>query len=462
MAGERQEQHPRQPQLPDLHLRLRSELSRIDEQLRALLDAMDRMQGLLDAVVAITREVELTAVLRRIVTTAMELVGARYGALGVLNESGEHLEDFITAGLSEQERAELDDTDLPRGLGVLGHLISHPEPLRIDDIPAHRSSAGFPPRHPHMRTLLGVAISVRGAIYGDLYLAERRDGQPFDIHDQNVVTALASAAGIAIENVRLFEQVRLGAEQFQRLLLPALPDLRPFTAAAVYRPAAEPSRLGGDWYDAIPLPGDVVAVVIGDVVGHDLEAAAAMASTRNMLRALLFERGSTPGAVLARLDRTLQAITTNPVTTTALARIEPEGPGWRIHWSTAGHVPPLLLTPEGRAEYLSAEPGLPLGVDLQEPRPDHSRFLSPGATLVFFTDGLIEHPAHCIDESMKELADLATVHAALPLDELVRALADQHPSDGHDDMAVLALRIPPARAEHPAQRSRGGFGGSGG
>ncbi|MFG2804264.1 PP2C family protein-serine/threonine phosphatase [Streptomyces massasporeus] len=433
-----------QPHLPDLHVRLRTELSRIDEQLRALLDAMDRMQGLLDAVVAISREVELPAVLHRIVTTAMDLVGARYGALGVLNDTGEHLEEFITAGLSARERADLAETGLPTGRGVLGHLISHPEPLRIGDIPAHASSVGFPPGHPHMRTLLGVAISVRNEIYGDLYLSERRDGQPFDVQDENVVVALASAAGIAIENVRLFEQVRLGAEQFQRLLLPTLPDLRPFTAAAVYRPAAEPSRLGGDWYDAIPLPDDVVAVVIGDVAGHDLHAAAAMASVRNMLRALLFDRDSSPGAVLTRLDRTLQAVTPNPVTTTALARIEPEGPGWRLRWSTAGHVPPLLITPERRVEVLTGEPGLPLGVDPEELRPDHSRFLPPGTTLVFYTDGLIEHPAQPIDRSLGELADLAAVNAALPLRDLVDALADHHPSDGHDDMAILALRTPPA------------------
>lgn len=443
MAAERQDPFAGR-HLPGLQVRLRTELDRIDEQLRALLDAMDRMQGLLDAVVSISREVELPAVLHRIVTTAMDLVGARYGALGVLNETGEHLEEFITAGLSERERADLSETGLPTGRGVLGHLISHPEPLRLGDIPAHASSVGFPPGHPHMRTLLGVAISVRGEIYGDLYLSERRDGQPFDVHDENVVTALASAAGIAIENVRLFEQVRLGAEQFQRLLLPALPDLRPFTAAAVYRPAAEPSKLGGDWYDAIPLPGDVVAVVIGDVVGHDLHAAAAMASTRNMLRALLFDGGSSPGAVLTRLDRTLQAITPNPVTTTALARIEPEGPGWRLRWSTAGHVPPVLITPDRRVEILTAEPGLPLGVDPEEPRPDHSRFLPPGTTVLFFTDGLIEHPAHPIDESLGELADLAAVHAALPLRDFVRALADHHPSDGHDDLAILALRTPPA------------------
>ncbi|WP_406441623.1 SpoIIE family protein phosphatase [Streptomyces sp. NBC_00631] len=442
MSGIGEGEHEREPHLPGLHLRLRDELGRIDEQLRALLTAMDRLQGLLDAVVAISREVELPSVLHRIVTTAMELVGARYGALGVLDESGDSLAQFISAGLSEQEHAALAETGFPRGLGVLGHLIRHPEPLRVDHIQTHPASAGFPPGHPRLRTLLGVAISVRGQVYGDLYLSDRRDGRPFDAYDESVVVALAGAAGIAIENVRLFERVRLGAEQFQRLLLPKLPDLRPFTAAAVYRPAAEPSRLGGDWYDAIPLPGDVVAVVIGDVVGHDLRAAAAMASIRNMLRALLFEGGGTPGAVLAQLDRTLQAITENPVTTTTLARIEPDGPGWQLRWSSAGHVPPLLIAPGRRAEYLLVEPGLPLGVDSEQPRPDHSRFVPPGATLVFFTDGLIERPDRPIDASLDELTCLATAYADLPLQEFVQALADHHPSDGHDDMAVLALRTP--------------------
>ncbi|OIK27481.1 hypothetical protein VT52_011880 [Streptomyces malaysiense] len=416
----------------------------MDEQMRSLLEAMDRLQGLLDAVVAITRENELPSVLYRIVTTAMDLVGARYGALGVLTPSGDELDQFITAGLTEEERAALIGTDFPHGRGVLGQLIHHPEPLRVDDIAAHPSSVGFPPNHPHMGTLLGVAISVRGEIYGDLYLSERQDGQPFDADDESVVTALAGAAGIAIENVRLFERVREGAEQFQRLLLPTLPDLHPFTAAAVYRPAAEPSQLGGDWYDAIPLPGDVVAIVIGDVVGHDLPAAAAMASTRNMLRALLFDRGNAPGAILTQLDHTLQAITENPITTITLARIEPDEAGWRLSWSTAGHLPHLLIAPGRPAEYLFAEPGLPLGVDPGLPRPDHSCSVPPGATVVFFTDGLVEHPDRPIDQSLAELIELAVEYASLPLDDFVQALADHHPSDGHDDMAVLALRTPPA------------------
>ncbi|TLQ47698.1 PP2C family protein-serine/threonine phosphatase [Streptomyces marianii] len=420
------------------------ELGRIAAQFQELAWAKDRIEGLLDAVLAISREVELPAVLRRIVTTAMDLVGARYGALGVLHESGGYLEQFITAGLSEQERAELAGVDFPRGRGVLGHLIRHPQPLRADDIASHPSSVGFPPGHPHLRTLLGVAISVRGEIYGDLYLSERRDGRPFDAHDENIVVALASAAGIAIESARLFEQLRARAEQFQRLLLPRLSDLSPFDAAAVYRPATEPNSVGGDWYDAIMLPDDAVAVVIGDVVGHDLHAAAAMAQTRNMLRALLFDRRTPPSAVLAQLDLTLQAITDNPVTTTSLARIEPDGPAWRLHWSSAGHLPPLLVTPDGQARYLYADPGVPLGVDTSLPRPDHTRPVPPGATVVFFTDGLVEHPDHPIDRSLQDLAELAVTHAALPLEEYVMTLADNHPSDGHDDIALLALRTPAA------------------
>ncbi|GHH01122.1 PP2C family protein-serine/threonine phosphatase [Streptomyces lanatus] len=428
--------------IPDPTLRLDDQLEEIAAQLRELATAKDRLQGLLEAVLAISREMDLPAVLHRIVTTAMDLVGARYGALGVLNESGEELAQFITAGLTEPERADLAGIDFPHGRGVLGHLIHHPEPLRVDEIPSHPASVGFPPGHPHIRTLLGVAISVRGTIYGDLYLSERHDGRPFDHDDEDIVIALAGAAGIAIENVRLFEQVRDSAEHFQRLLLPTLPDLRPFTAAAVYRPALTPAHLGGDWYDALWLPDNACAVVIGDVVGHDIRAAAAMAQTRNMLRALLFDRFTPPSSVLTQLDRTLNAITDLPVTTACLARIEPAEDGWTLHWSSAGHPPPLLVTPDRHTEYLHGEPGLPLAVDITQYRPDHTRPVPAGATVLFFTDGLVEHRDHSIDQGLAELAELAAEQARLPLDDFVRYLADHRPSDGHDDLALLALRTP--------------------
>ncbi|MFK0252712.1 PP2C family protein-serine/threonine phosphatase [Streptomyces sp. NPDC090445] len=439
---EEQSKHPRPRRGRGLNHRLEAELERIDEQLRQSARSKDQLQGLLDAVLAITQELELPEVLHRIVTTAMGLVGARYGALGVLHESGEHLDQFITAGLSESERADLAGIDFPRGRGVLGHLIRHPEPMRVEDIPSHPSSVGFPPGHPHMRTLLGAAVRVRGTIYGDLYLSERYDGRPFDRADEEIVVALAGMVGIAIENARLFGQIRAGAERFQRLLLPTLPDLHPFASAAIYRPASEPDHIGGDWYDAIMLPDGVCVAVIGDVVGHDLRAAAAMAQTRSMLRALLYDLRTPPSGILAKLDRTLEATTDNPVTTACLARIQYEGPGWTMHWSTAGHLPPLLMTSDGHAEYLRAEPGVPLGVSTEQHRPDHFCSVPAGATMVFFTDGLIEHRARPVDECLDALAELATAHAALPLEDFVRTLADRHPSDGRDDLAILALRTP--------------------
>ncbi|MGW0210221.1 PP2C family protein-serine/threonine phosphatase [Streptomyces sp. NPDC003233] len=442
------------PRTPDPALPGNTELDRIAEQLRALAQAQGRLQSLLDtvlaihqeAVLAINRQVELPAVLHRIlhriVTTAIDLVGARYGALGVLHESGQYLQEFITAGLSATERVDLAGVEFPRGRGVLGHLIGHPEPLRVDDIGSHPASVGLPSGHPHMRTLLGVAISVRGRIYGDLYLSERRDGRPFDRSDENIIVALAGTAGIVIENARQFAEIRHDAEHFQRLLLPTLPDLRPFTAAALYRPSGTPGLLGGDWYDAIWLPDKACAAIIGDVFGHDVFATAAMAQTRSMLRALLFDRRTPPSGILTQLDRTLQALTDLPVTTACVARIEPQHGAWRLHWSTAGHVPPLLITPDRQTHYLYTEPGLPLGVDLDQSRSDDTHPLPSGATVVFFTDGLIEHHAHPVDEGLNALAELAAAHATLPLQDFVQALVDHHPSDGHDDMAILALRIP--------------------
>ncbi|MDR6978479.1 serine phosphatase RsbU (regulator of sigma subunit) [Streptomyces sp. 3330] len=186
------------------------------------------------------------------------------------------------------------------------------------------------------------------------------------------------------------------------------------------------------------------AAVIGNVVGHDLHSAAAMAQTRSMLRALFYDHLAPPSAVPHRLDRILGAITDLPVTTACLARIEPAREGWTLHWSSAGHLPPLLITPDRRTRCLHAEPGLPLAMSPDEARPDHTHPLSPGATAVFFTDGLIEHPAYTIDDGLAALAGLATAHAHLPLQDFVDALADHHPSDGHDDMAVLALRTPDA------------------
>ncbi|WP_420821973.1 PP2C family protein-serine/threonine phosphatase [Streptomyces avicenniae] len=423
------------------------------EHIRRLSQAHDRMRALLGALTGISGELDLPAVLRRIVATAMELVGARYGAMGVLDEEGEGLAEFIPVGLSAAEFDRLAGVPFPRGRGLLGYLIDHPEPVRVPCIGEHPASVGFPPGHPTMRTMLGVAIGVRGRVYGNLYLSERRDGRPFDTEDEAVVVALAAAAGVAVENARLFAQVRDSAEHFQRMLLPRLPDLAPFEAAAVYRTSTDPAlragQVGGDWYDALRLPDGALGVVIGDVVGHDLTAAAAMAQARHMLRALLYTGHGSPGAVLGELDRVLTAITDQPITTACLARVDPAPDGaWRLTWTSAGHPPPLLVAPDGAYRWLEGEPGVPLGVDAGLPRPEHTVRLPPGATLLLFTDGLVEDHRRSIDSGLAELAAHAAEHIGGPLDVLCHTLADLRPSDGHDDLALLALRAPADSTRH--------------
>ena len=180
---------------------LRDFVARADELVRA----QDQMQGLLGAVVSLTEDLSLEAVLDRVVQSACELVGARYGALGVLDDDHQ-LGHFITVGIDEDGIRLIGE--LPTGRGVLGHLINQPEALRLDDLGAHGMANGFPPNHPDMKTFLGVKVRVRGAVFGNLYLTEKLDGGPFTAEDQELASALAAAAGVAIENARLYEDTR--------------------------------------------------------------------------------------------------------------------------------------------------------------------------------------------------------------------------------------------------------------
>jgi signal transduction histidine kinase len=162
------------------------------------------MAALLDAVVALSSDLTLPMVLQQIVRAACGLVGARYAALGVIAEDGDGLSQFLHEGVDEETARAIGP--LPHGHGLLGLLIRDPRPLRLDDIAGHPASVGFPPNHPSMRSFLGVPVLVRGVAFGNLYLSEKTDGQPFSADDEDVVRALAAAAGVAIENARLYEE----------------------------------------------------------------------------------------------------------------------------------------------------------------------------------------------------------------------------------------------------------------
>ncbi|MCT2582612.1 sensor histidine kinase [Actinophytocola gossypii] len=168
----------------------------------------DRLQGLLDAVVAVGAGLELEGTLNRIVQTAVELVDARYGALGVLSQDKqERLSEFVTIGVDDDTKATMGD--LPEGRGLLGLLIEHPHPIRVGDLTEHPASVGFPPNHPPMRSFLGAPILVRDEVFGNLYLTEKRGAAEFTADDEVVLQGLAAAAGVAVENARLFEQSRM-------------------------------------------------------------------------------------------------------------------------------------------------------------------------------------------------------------------------------------------------------------
>jgi signal transduction histidine kinase len=200
--------NPRQePVTPSLGL---SPLSRVrlDELLQEMLDRVgevvtsrERLRALLDAVVGIGSDLDLRSTLQRIVRSACELVGARYGALGVIGPD-RLLHDFIIHGIDDELHAKIGD--LPHGRGVLGLLIDDPRPLRMPDITQHPKSYGFPKHHPPMHSFLGVPVRIREQVFGNLYLAEKQGAAEFTEDDEEIVVALAAAAGVAIENARLY------------------------------------------------------------------------------------------------------------------------------------------------------------------------------------------------------------------------------------------------------------------
>lgn len=215
-----------QPVLP--HLRLDDLLAEVQARLQAVLAARDRMHALLEAVVAVGGHLDLETVLKKIVEAAVNLVDARYGALGVIGED-QQLSEFVPVGLDEAEIAEIDHW--PEGRGVLGLLIKDPRPLRLADISKHPASYGFPPGHPPMRTFLGAPVRVRDEIFGNIYLAEKKGGGEFDEDDEAVLVALAAAAGVAVENARLYDEarrqqrwLRASGEVTSRLLYGTEPD----------------------------------------------------------------------------------------------------------------------------------------------------------------------------------------------------------------------------------------------
>ncbi|WP_309073352.1 GAF domain-containing sensor histidine kinase [Paenarthrobacter sp.] len=195
---------PRQPK-PESRIPIDDLLKDFVGRAGELLQAQERTRGLLEAVVAVAEDLSLEAVLNRVVTSACQLLQARYGALGVLGEDNA-LSHFITVGIDEELAQRIGP--LPTGHGVLGLLITEPAPLRLHDLGQHPNAYGFPQHHPPMKSFLGVPVRVRDVVFGNLYLTEKDGGGDFTPEDEDLAVALAAAAGVAIENARLYEDAR--------------------------------------------------------------------------------------------------------------------------------------------------------------------------------------------------------------------------------------------------------------
>jgi PAS domain S-box-containing protein len=244
------------------------------------------------------------------------------------------------------------------------------------------------------------------------------------------------------------------SERLQQALLTPPPEPDHLHVVVRYQPAVHEALVGGDWYDAFLQPDGATMLAIGDVVGHGGDAAAAMGQLRGLLRALAYDDGGPPSVVLTRMEHAARGLAVSELATALLARIErhPDVPvsGRRVlRWSSAGHLPPVLLAPDGRTTLLETTPDLMLGVDPDTPRHDHTVEIEDGATLLLVTDGLVERRGSDLDEGISRLREALTDLGGLPLERLCDTLlARLVPQRGEDDVALVAVRA------HPEDRPR--------
>lgn len=287
-----------------------------------------------------------------------------------------------------------------------------------------------------------------------LWTAPRR----WDERERTMTSTCASYVAQALERTQLLERRSGVAQQLQSAMLTTLPDVPDLSMAACYVAATAEESIGGDWFDAIVLPPTddehdlTVAVTVGDVTGHDIPAATVMGQARAMLRQTAFDLpGSGPGAVVTHFEQACEILGIEARGTVVLARLErAAGTGdWTMTWTSAGHPPPLLALPDGtvrRLELSDDEQGLLFGYrDLDDsPRRDCTVGLPHGATVLFYTDGVIEFPGLLADDQMDELGDVLLDQHARGPQAVVDAVSMQFGS-GYDDLVALAVQVHPPR-----------------
>ncbi|WP_299951904.1 SpoIIE family protein phosphatase [uncultured Modestobacter sp.] len=280
------------------------------------------------------------------------------------------------------------------------------------------------------------------------------------ISAEDVATAaeIAARAGLALDNARLYREQRGLAEGLQRSLLTPPPEPDHAQVVVRYVPAAEAAQVGGDWYDAFLQPEGATVLVIGDVVGHDTQAAAAMGQIRTIVRTLGAQATHGPAEILRRADTVMETLMVGTVATVAVARLEqtPEEElrgVTRVRWTNAGHPPPFAIHPDGSVHpLLGGQPDLLLGVRPDTSRQEHEVTLDRDSVVVLYTDGLVERRGQDLDAGLQRLQETLEELAGRDLDELCDELLTRLlPGNADDDVALIAVRLHPQHEPRPVE-----------
>lgn len=406
-------------------------------------EQLDALQRITDAALtSLSAEQLLQELLLRI----SDIINSDTAAILLLDESGKLLHARAAKGIEEEVEQ---GVKIPVGRGFAGRIAAERRPIFIEDVD-HADILNPILRAKGIRSLLGVPLLVEQRVLGVLHvgsLVPRR----FTGEEAALLQLAADRAAIAVEHATLYEQRQLAALLQRRLLPTELSVPGGMQVASRYLPASHES-LGGDWYDAFSIGTGQVVLAIGDVVGHGIPAAAVMAQLRTALRAYAVE-GHPPGDVLDLVNRLMTGLGPRAMTTLAYAVID--GEREQLELVVAGHPPPLLIGPDGDTTFLDGAAGIPLGVSELARYASQTFPFEAGATLLLYTDGLVETRTESIDVGLARLRELATGNGGVEglCAKLVGRLV---PSERHDDVAMLAARLEPVperlTGEWPAER----------
>jgi len=421
----------------------RAAAERAQRRLALLAEATSMLAATLDVEQSLTRLTRLVVPLMADWCTVDLLVDADGGMRRLASRHADPKLAPLLEVLAERQPTSLGEQSLTRkvlegGPPVLlervdaAHLAAATDDLELRE--AYRTLA--------TGSAIIVPLKARRQVLGALSLFTSDSGRTYDDEDLSMAADLGRRAALTVDNARLYQREHDVAEALQRSLLPDLPVVAGLDRAARYLPSRTAGQVGGDWYDLLPLPDGSFGLAMGDVMGHDLTAAAAMGQLRSVLRSYAWPGGS-PAEVVESLDGLVQGLGMTQLATMVYGRLElpgADGPG-RLTYANAGHPPPALRAPDGSVRFLGDGQSLLVGVALGTRRPEAQEVIEAGSVLVLYTDGLVEDRDVDIDDGLAALAAALSVadgDAESIADALTTALTDNARSD---DVAILVVKV---------------------